>query len=69
VSYWTGEYGDQRFVPSRKGVVDVGAPFYAPQSFLDDDGRRLMFGWLREARSEAAQRSSGWSGAMSFFVL
>jgi beta-fructofuranosidase len=65
VSYWTGQYGDQRFIPERKGVVDAGAPFYAPQSFMDATGRRLMFGWLREARSDSAQRSSGWSGAMS----
>jgi beta-fructofuranosidase len=65
VSYWTGEYQDQRFVAHYKGVVDAGSPFYAPQSFVDATGRRLMFGWLMEARSDAAQRDAGWSGVMS----
>lgn len=65
VSSWTGEYGGQRFTPERKGTVDAGSPFYAPQSFRDESGRRIMLGWLREARSADTQRAAGWSGVMT----
>lgn len=36
------------FVPVAYGRLDLGPRFYAPQTYLADDGRRLMFGWLRE---------------------
>ncbi len=65
VSYWTGEYLGKRFTAHHKGAVDAGSPFYAPQSFADESGRRIMFGWLREARSEAVQRDAAWSGVMT----
>jgi beta-fructofuranosidase len=63
--YLSGDYIDHRFVPRERGLVDAGRPFYAPQSMLDSQGRRLMWGWLREGRSDAAQRAAGWSGVMS----
>ncbi|HVL24384.1 MAG TPA: glycoside hydrolase family 32 protein [Thermomicrobiales bacterium] len=65
VSYLTGELVDERFVPAYQGIVDAGECFYAPQSFADEQGRRVMFGWLREARPVAAQIAAGWSGVMS----
>lgn len=66
VVYFTGSYDPsaERFEPTHKGVLDHGV-FYAPQSFETDDGRTVMFGWLRENRSERAQWDAGWSGAMS----
>jgi beta-fructofuranosidase len=63
--YLTGRYESHRFIPAARGEVDGGRDFYAPQSFVDERGRRIMFGWLREARDEAAQLVAGWSGAMS----
>jgi beta-fructofuranosidase len=63
--YFSGEYRDHRFTPLYQGVVDEGGCFYAPQSFTDAHGRRIMFAWLREARDEAAQRAAGWAGVMS----
>lgn len=65
VSYWTGTYHDRQFQPDRKGLVDAGSPFYAPQTLRDANGRRLMFGWLMETRGVQAQKDAGWSGAMS----
>jgi beta-fructofuranosidase len=65
VSYLVGSYRDHQFVPELQGLVDPGTTFYAPQSFTDDSGRRIMFGWLREARSVEAQIEAGWSGVMS----
>src|SRR4029078_8088561 len=58
-------YSQGRFTPLDQGVVDEGGCFYAPQSFTDAAGRRIMFGWLREGRDEASQRASGWAGVMS----
>ena len=65
VAWLTGEYIDQRLVPAATGLVDAGPSFYAPQSFTDDSGRRVMFGWLRERRADDAQVADGWSGAMT----
>jgi beta-fructofuranosidase len=63
--YMVGEYRNQRFVPEREGELDPGGTFYAPQAFRDEQGRRLMFGWLREQRPEAHQAAAGWSGCMT----
>lgn len=65
VSYFVGQYSDSKFVPEQEGIVDPGVSFYAPQSFTDDIGRRIMFGWLRESRSVESQIDAGWSGVMS----
>lgn len=65
VAYFVGRYADNRFVPEHEGVVDHGVSFYAPQSFTDALGRRVMFGWVRESRSVDAQINAGWSGVMS----
>lgn len=62
--YFVGTYENQRFTPIKEDLVDYGSSFYAPQVMLDDQGRRLMWGWLREGRSEAVQRQAGWSGVM-----
>jgi beta-fructofuranosidase len=63
--YFSGHYRQHRFTPEYQGVVDDGGYFYAPQSFTDDQSRRIMFGWLWEGRDEAAQRAGGWAGVMS----
>jgi beta-fructofuranosidase len=42
-----------------------GGHCYAPQTFEDEQGRRLLLGWLMEGRSEAAQIAAGWSGVVS----
>ncbi len=60
-----GRYAGHRFAPERGELLDLGGLFYAPQSFRDSAGRRLMFGWIQEGRDEAAQQAAGWSGVMS----
>jgi beta-fructofuranosidase len=62
----TGRYADPRFYPQRVEKLDYGGmSFYAPQTFRDQSGRVLMFGWLTETRGSEAQLRAGWSGAMS----
>ena len=63
--YFVGSFNEHRFAAQRRGVVDDGGYFYAPQSFTDQRGRRVMFGWLMEGRDAAAQRAAGWAGVMS----
>ena len=50
--------------PRRSGVLDHGA-YYAPKSFETPDGRRVLWGWIRETRPEAEFAAAGWSGCMS----
>lgn len=67
-TFWaTGDYGprDHTFTPKQKGVLDRGRSWYAPKSFLAPDGRRILWGWLRETRPEAEFSAAGWSGCMS----
>ena len=63
--YLAGRYADHRFTPERELRFELGSSFYAPQSMTDAQGRRLMWGWLREGWSKAAELAAGWSGVMS----
>ncbi|MCF4121059.1 glycoside hydrolase family 32 protein [Antribacter sp. KLBMP9083] len=64
--YWIGAYEGDVFTPHRLGRLDYGGRhFYAPQTFQDVQGRRLVFGWLQEGRPDAASLLAGWSGVMS----
>lgn len=76
--YYTGRYSVDRFIPDGAArLVDgsamlqqephqqAGGCFYAPQTFVERKGRRVMIGWLREARSTEEQVKAGWSGTMT----
>jgi beta-fructofuranosidase len=65
VRYMTGSYTGHRFTPELQERVDWGTDFYAPKSFLDGRGRRILWGWCWEGRTEEAQRAAGWAGVMS----
>lgn len=60
-----GDYDGARFVPQQIAPLDAGRAFYAPQSCRDDRGRRIMIGWLPEARPDADLVAAGWAGMMS----
>jgi beta-fructofuranosidase len=64
VIYFVGDYENHRFMPTSRGVLDYGQ-LYAPLTLVDEHQRRIMFGWLREDRSEADQHLAGWSGVQS----
>ncbi len=65
VEYFVGAYREHRFEPDCGAHLDHSGLFYAPQSTLDAFGRRLLFGWLRESRSDALVTAAGWSGMQS----
>ena len=43
-------------------IMDLGLDYYAPQSFLDEEGRRVTFGWLR---MNNPFENHTWTGMMS----
>lgn len=53
-----------KFTPFKTGLLDLDA-FYAPKTQLDAKGRRILWGWIPERRSDAAMLEAGWSGMMS----
>lgn len=67
--YLVGRRDGDRFVPEAPArLLDLGRRhFYAPQSFTDDraGGRRVIYGWMQEARSDGACVTAGWSGVMT----
>jgi beta-fructofuranosidase len=67
--YLVGRLDGDAFVPEGPArLLDLGRRhFYAPQSFTDprDGGRRVIYGWMQEARTENADREAGWSGVLT----
>ena len=63
---FTGRYADGTFTPESVRPLDLGLRhFYAPQSFLDDQGRRVMIGWMQEGRDDDQTMAAGWAGVLS----
>jgi beta-fructofuranosidase len=65
VFYSAGPYEHDRLVREKQGNVDWGGEYYAARTMLDARGRRVLWGWIREGRSEVAHRAAGWAGVMS----
>ena len=67
--YYIGDYVDHTFHPRVHGRMAYGgfcrANLSASITMADDQGRRILFGWIDDGRSEEAERASGWAGAMS----
>lgn len=63
--YHTGIWQGQKFTSERQGLLVHGGSFYAPQVMRLDDGRHVLWGWLKEERSQRISEWAGWSGVMS----
>ena len=61
----TGSFDGRTFIPHTRYEIDAGGCLYAPQSFVDQHGRRIMFGWLWEERPESDNVAAGWAGVFS----
>ena len=63
--YYIGRYQDQQFYPEVYGQLShLGSLVAGPETLVDDNrGRRLFWGWIREARGDWANH--GWNGVMS----
>ena len=61
--YYIGRYENERFHPETYGRLShLGSLLAGPETLIDDKGRRLFWGWIREARDWS---DHGWSGVMS----
>lgn len=45
--------------------MDRGHDFYAPQSFLAPDGRRIVMGWMAMWESPMPEQEDGWAGMLT----
>ena len=54
-------------LPGSYQYIDYGLDFYAPQTTLDSEGRRVIIGWMRmpEAVEESGDGRGPWNGMMS----
>jgi beta-fructofuranosidase len=63
--YFAGAYSGHRLLPETTGRVDLGSSLYAPQAMVDERGRCLLWGWLREERAQGSCLEDGWAGVLS----
>ncbi|MBI5962326.1 MAG: glycoside hydrolase family 32 protein [Chloroflexi bacterium] len=63
--YFTGTFEADQFSPDVQERLVYGNYFYAPQVMRAEDGRYIMWGWLREGRSPHLALDAGWDGVMS----
>jgi beta-fructofuranosidase len=64
--YFLGRYAGGKFIPELYQRIDYGDwEYYAPQSFVNEAGERIHFGWIQEARTIDWQLEAGWSGVLS----
>ena len=60
--YFLGTYRDKKFQPEYREDLDLFGEVWAPQVFVDEKGRRILFLLSWEARNGA---DYGWIGSMS----
>ena len=65
VQAMVGTYADHTFTPEIETLMDLSPMFYAPNSLVTPDGRRIVWGYIQERRSEEARKAAGWAGVMS----
>ena len=64
--YYIGRYENDRFTPDTHGRMTwVDSGFFAPESLVDDKGRRIMWAWIFDRRGGRTRNASAWSGTMS----
>ena len=61
--YYIGRYENEQFYPEVNGQLSwLGAMLSGPETLIDDRGRRIFWGWLRDAR---AWEETGWNSIMT----
>ena len=57
--------GEKFIQESKFQELDHGHDFYAPQSFLAPDGRRIVIGWMDMWESPLPEQQDGWAGMLT----
>jgi beta-fructofuranosidase len=65
VEYIVGDLDGNRFRARRRGRLDGGDALYAPAVMVDEQGRRLLWGWAQEALDPAVQERLPVAGALT----
>jgi beta-fructofuranosidase len=64
--YYLGEWKNEQFYPeSHQQMSWVDHSFFAPESLIDDQGRRIMWAWIMDAPQWGVSWEHGWSGTLS----
>jgi len=64
--YYLGEWKNEQFHPTfHEKMSWVDNSFFAPESLLDDRGRRIMWAWIFDSPGFKTRMDYGWSGTMS----
>ena len=64
--YYVGEWRDEQFHPESHARMSwVDNSFFAPESLVDDRGRRIMWAWILDEPLFGARTKNGWSGTLS----
>jgi len=64
--YYLGEWKNEQFHPNfHEKMSWADNSFFAPESLLDDRGRRIMWAWIFDSPGFATRMNFGWSGTMS----
>lgn len=64
--YYLGRYENEKFYPESHARMNwPGGTCFAPESLVDDKGRRIMWAWVLDRRPKEMSQSSGWSGVMT----
>jgi beta-fructofuranosidase len=64
--YYLGEWKDEQFYPESHARMSwVDHSFFAPESLVDDRGRRIMWAWIMDEPEFGVRANHGWSGTLS----
>lgn len=64
--YYLGDWKNEQFHPTfHERMSWADNSFFAPESLLDDRGRRIMWAWIFDAPQFKTRMDFGWSGTMS----
>jgi sucrose-6-phosphate hydrolase SacC (GH32 family) len=65
--YYIGELKDGQFHPESHGRMNwPGGACFAPETLVDDKGRRIMWAWaMDDHRYRKQQTATGWAGTMT----
>jgi beta-fructofuranosidase len=64
--YYLGDWKNEQFHPTfHEKMSWVDNSFFAPESLLDDKGRRIMWAWIFDGPGFKKRSNFGWSGTMS----
>ncbi|MHC4213582.1 MAG: glycoside hydrolase family 32 protein, partial [Planctomycetota bacterium] len=63
--YYLGQWKNEQFYPEyHERMSWIDPDYFAPETLLDDKGRRIMWAWLFDGRKKRTRRASAWSGTM-----